>query len=183
MDRIRVTLAGRAAEDLFIGRITTGASDDLQKVTALAHQMVSIQGMNEAVGLLSYPPKQNGDPEFFRPHSEETGRIIDEEKKKLVDDQYNLVKELLTTHEEKLKALADRLLEKEVLVTEDLVAILGDRPWGLKDQYKKFVDVRKHLKEERLAFEAKQAEKAEAEAAAKSESPAEPSEPPAEKAE
>jgi len=71
-------------------------------------------------------------------------------------------------------------------VTEDLVAVMGERPWGLKDQYKKFVDVRKHLKEERLAYEAAQAEKAETEAAEKSEDtaePSEPSEPPAEKAE
>jgi len=186
LDRIRVTLAGRAAEDVFIGKITTGASDDLNKVTQLANQIVSVQGMNSAVGLLSYPPKQNGDPEFHRPFSEETGRLIDEEKRKLVDGEYEFVKDLLKTHEEKLKALADRLLEKEVLVTEDLVAVLGERPWGLKDQYKKFVDVRKHLKEERLAFEAKQAEekaeaeKAEAEAAEKGEDAAEPAEKPEE---
>merc|ERR1719472_496770 len=160
MDRIRVTLAGRAAEDLFIGRITTGASDDLQKVTALAHQMVSIQGMNEAVGLLSYPPKQNGDPEFIRPHSEETARIMDQEKKRLVDDQYNFVKKLLLEHEDKLKTLANRLLEKEVLVTEDLVDVLGERPFGLKDQYKKFVDVRRTLDAQRKAEAEAEAEKA-----------------------
>merc|ERR1712216_263982 len=130
VDRMRITLAGRAAEDLFIGRITTGAADDLNKVTNIAHQMVVVQGMNEAVGLLSYPPKQNGDPEFIRPHSEETARIMDQDK---------------------LKQLADRLLLKEVLVTEDLVDVLGERPFGLKDQYKKFVDVRRHLDAQRKA--------------------------------
>merc|ERR1719235_3088940 len=157
IDRMRITLAGRAAEDLFIGRITTGAADDLNKVTNIAHQMVVVQGMNEAVGLLSYPPKQNGDPEFVRPHSEETARIMDQEKKRLVDDQYNFVKKLLLEHEEKLKALADRLLIKEVLVTEDLVDILDERPFGLKDQYKKFVDVRRTLDAQRHAEEAAKA--------------------------
>lgn len=100
---------------------------------------------------MSYPPKQNGDPEFIRPHSEETARIMDQEKKRLVDDQYKFVKELLLQYQDKLKALADRLLVKEVLVTEDLVDVLGERPFGLKDQYKKFVDVRRSLEEQRQA--------------------------------
>jgi ATP-dependent Zn protease len=160
IDRMRITLAGRAAEDLFIGRITTGASDDLQKVTNIAHQMVVVMGMNDAVGLLSYPPKQNGDPEFIRPHSEETARIMDQEKKRLVDDQYSFVKTLLLEHEDKLRSLADRLLVKEVLVTEDLVDVLGERPFGLKEQYKKFVDVRRFLDKERQAVAAAAAEKA-----------------------
>merc|ERR1719235_919558 len=160
VDRMRITLAGRAAEDLFIGRITTGAADDLNKVTNIAHQMVVVMGMNEAVGLLSYPPKQNGDPEFVRPHSEETARIMDQEKKRLVDDQYNFVKKLLLEHETKLKELADRLLVKEVLVTEDLVDVLGERPFGLKDQYKKFVDVRRAIEQQRQAEEAAAVEKA-----------------------
>merc|ERR1719387_804404 len=116
--------------------------------------------MNEAVGLLSYPPKQNGDPEFVRPHSEETARIMDQEKKRLVDDQYSFVKKLLLEHEEKLRTLADRLLVKEVLVTEDLVDVLGERPFGLKDQYKKFVDVRRTLDQQRQAEEAAAAAKA-----------------------
>merc|ERR1719460_2812376 len=186
IDRMRITLAGRAAEDLFIGRITTGASDDLNKVTNIAHQMVVVQGMNEAVGLLYYPPKQNGDPEFIRPHSEETARIMDQEKKRLVDDQYNFVKNLLLEHQEKLKQLADRLLLKEVLVTEDLVDVLGERPFGLKDQYKKFVDVRRTIEQQRQAEEAAAAEKAanaaetEAEAAEKGEDAAEPAEKPEE---
>jgi len=127
--------------------------------------MVVVQGMNEAVGLLSYPPKQNGDPEFIRPHSEETARIMDQEKKRLVDDQYSFVKQLLLDHQDKLKQLADRLLLKEVLVTEDLVDVLGERPFGLKDQYKKFVDVRRHLDAQRKA-EADAAEAAAAEKAA-----------------
>merc|ERR1719478_472127 len=167
IDRMRITLAGRAAEDLFIGRITTGASDDLNKVTNIAHQMVVVQGMNEEVGLLSYPPKQNGDPEFVRPHSEETARIMDREKKRLVDDQYAFVKQLLLEHQDKLKALADRLLIKEFLVMEDLVDILGERPFGLKDQYKKFVDVRRTLEAQRQAEEAKAAEAKAAEEAKK----------------
>merc|ERR1711937_1003750 len=91
---------------------------------------------------------------------EETARIMDREKKRLVDDQYAFVKTLLLEHQEKLKTLADRLLLKEVLVTEDLVDVLGERPFGLKDQYKKFVDVRRTLEAQRQAEEAAAAEKA-----------------------
>merc|ERR1711985_210062 len=101
-----------------------------------------------------------------RPHSEETARIMDQEKKRLVDDQYSFVKKLLLEHEDKLKSLADRLLLKEVLVTEDLVDVLGERPFGLKDQYKKFVDVRRTLEQERKDFERAE-EKAAAEKAEK----------------
>jgi hypothetical protein len=85
---------------------------------------------------------------------------MDQEKKRLVDDQYNFVKKLLLDHEDKLKTLANRLLEKEVLVTEDLVDVLGERPFGLKDQYKKFVDVRRYLEQQRQAEEVAAAEKA-----------------------
>jgi len=85
---------------------------------------------------------------------------MDQEKKRLVDDQYNFVKKLLLEHEQKLRELADRLLVKEVLVTEDLVDVLGDRPFGLKDQYKKFVDVRRTIEQQRQAEEAAAAEKA-----------------------
>ena len=77
-------------------------------------QVGNVSSASEQVGLLSYPPKQNGDPEFVRPHSEETARIMDREKKRLVDDQYAFVKTLLLEHETKLKELADRLLLKEV---------------------------------------------------------------------
>jgi hypothetical protein len=94
---------------------------------------------------------------------------MDQEKKRLVDDQYSFVKQLLLEHQEKLKTLADRLLLKEVLVTEDLVDVLGERPFGLKDQYKKFVDVRRTLDAQRKA----EAEAAEADAAEKAASAAE----------
>merc|ERR1711937_1004020 len=91
---------------------------------------------------------------------EETARIMDREKKRLVDDQYAFVKTLLLEHETKLKELADRLLIKEVLVTEDLVDVLGERPFGLKDQYKKFVVVRRTIEQQRQAEEQAAAEKA-----------------------
>jgi len=156
IDRIRVTLAGRAAEELFIGKITTGAGDDLDKVNKLATSMVSIYGMNEAVGLLSYPPKEQ---EFFRPYSNKTGRLIDAEKMKLVNEQYEFVKELLLTHETLLRKLSARLLEKEVLVNDDLVEILGDRPFGVRSEYAKFIDVRKELDLEHAARDKAQAEK------------------------
>lgn len=81
-----MALGGRAAEEIIFGRITTGASDDLRKVTAIASQMIKIYGMNSRVGQLSYPPNQSGDPDFTKPFSEATAQVIDEELKLMVDE-------------------------------------------------------------------------------------------------
>ena len=85
-DMMCMALGGRAAEEIIFGRITTGASDDLRKVTAIASQMIKIYGMNSRVGQLSYPPNQSGDPDFTKPFSEATAQVIDEELKLMVDE-------------------------------------------------------------------------------------------------
>merc|ERR1719478_695494 len=90
-----VSLAGRAAEELFVGRISTGASDDLAKVTKMAYSMVAVFGMNPELGLLSYN-QNNASEQFYKPYSEETRKLIDREARSIVDAQYERVKILLT---------------------------------------------------------------------------------------
>jgi len=137
LDRISVALGGRAAEELFVGAISTGASDDLDKVTKMAYSMVTVYGMNPELGLISY--QQNAQEQFYKPYSEETGRKIDQETRIIVDGQYERVKNLLLEQKDKLEALADSLCEKETLVYADLVAVLGERPHGVKKELSKFV--------------------------------------------
>eukprot|EP00931_Biecheleriopsis_adriatica_P018675 TRINITY_DN12998_c0_g1_i1.p1 TRINITY_DN12998_c0_g1~~TRINITY_DN12998_c0_g1_i1.p1 ORF type:complete len:832 (+),score=182.19 TRINITY_DN12998_c0_g1_i1:55-2496(+) len=138
LDRIAVALGGRAAEELFVERISTGASDDLDKVTKMAYSMVTVYGMNPELGLISYG-QSNPSQEFYKPYSEETGRKIDTQTRAIVDEQYERVKQLLLDQKEKMIALADRLAEKETLVYNDLVEVLGERPHGIKAEFSKFV--------------------------------------------
>ncbi|CAE6944550.1 FTSH10 [Symbiodinium sp. CCMP2456] len=138
LDKIAVALGGRAAEELFVKRISTGASDDLDKVTKMAYSMVAVYGMNSELGLLSYG-QNNASEQFYKPYSEETGRKIDEQTRSIVDEQYRRVKELLEEQSEKLQLLADKLAEKETLVYHDLVEVLGERPYSIKEELNKFV--------------------------------------------
>jgi len=138
LDKIAVALGGRAAEELFVGQISTGASDDLNKVTQMANAMVAVYGMNAEVGLLSY--QQNSSQQFYKPYSEATGQMIDRETRAIVDQQYERVKALLTEHKDRLLAMTDRLAEKETLVYNDLVAVLGERPYGTKQEFTDFVN-------------------------------------------
>jgi len=138
LDKIAVSLGGRAAEELFIGRISTGASDDLDKVTRMAYSMVTLYGMNPAMGLVSFNPNSQND-QFYKPYSEETGRLVDREVRELVSQQYDRVKALLTEKTSLMKSLADELFEKETLVYTDLRGVLGERPYGMKKQFVQFV--------------------------------------------
>ena len=113
LDKLVVLLAGRAAEELFVGEISTGASDDLRKVTKIAYSIVSIFGMNKDVGLLSYPKEE--EMEMTKPYSDETARLIDKEARDIVEQQYAVCKALLLEKEELLKKFADLLFEKETV--------------------------------------------------------------------
>merc|ERR1719203_457748 len=95
LDKIAVALGGRAAEELFVGKISTGAADDLDKVTKMAYSMVSVYGMNPELGLLSFN-QQDASEQFYKPYSEVTGQLIDREARSIVDEQYDRVKALLT---------------------------------------------------------------------------------------
>merc|ERR1719401_941932 len=138
LDKIAVALGGRAAEELFTGRISTGAADDLDKVTKMAYSMVAVYGMNPELGLLSYG-QNNASEQFYKPYSEETGQLIDKEARRIVEQEYERVKVLLQEKTALMTALADRLAEKETLVYADLLDVLGERPFGIQDQYKQFV--------------------------------------------
>ncbi len=136
IDQICMTLGGRASEDIFFGKISTGASNDLQQITKIAYSMVTVYGMNEQVGNVSfYDPAQEN--YFTKPYSEETGKMIDHEVRKLIDEAYQRTKKLLTEKKEEVEKLAKELLVKEVLFKSDLEALIGKRPY----EEKKLLDV------------------------------------------
>ncbi len=130
-DQICMTLGGRASEEIFFGKISTGAQNDLQQITRMAYAMVTVYGMNEKVGNVSfYDPQQ--ETSFTKPYSEETSKLIDEEVRKLIDDAYERTKSLLTEKKEQVRILAEELLEKEVLFQSDVEALIGKRPFEEK---------------------------------------------------
>ncbi|HLP19787.1 MAG TPA: ATP-dependent zinc metalloprotease FtsH [Chitinophagales bacterium] len=130
LDRMCMTLAGRAAERIVFDKISTGAQNDLDHVTRVAYAMVSIFGMNEKVGNVSFYDMQNQNT-FSKPFSEETARLIDDEARKIIEAQYLRAQNLLRDKRKELDALADLLLKKEVLFKDDLEALIGKRPFDL----------------------------------------------------
>ncbi len=126
MDEICMTLGGRAAEEIVFGKISTGAQNDLQRITQLAYAMVTVYGMNDKVGNVSfYDPQQ--DTTFTKPYSDETAKVIDEEVRKLIDTAYQRTLNLLTEKREQLNTIAKSLLEKEILFKSDLEELIGKR--------------------------------------------------------
>jgi cell division protease FtsH len=126
--QICMTLGGRAAEEIFFGKISTGASNDLQQITRIAYSMVTAYGMCERIGNVSfYDPSQENT--FTKPYSEETGKIIDEEVRKIIDQAYIKTKELLVEKREQVELLAKALLDKEVLHKSDVEELIGKRPF------------------------------------------------------
>jgi cell division protease FtsH len=131
MDQMCMTLGGRAAEEIFFGKISTGAQNDLQQITKMSYAMVTVYGMNAKVGNLSfYDPQQENT--FTKPYSDETGKLIDDEVRALVDTAYKRTLHLLTEKKEQVDKLAQALLEREVLHQQDVEDLLGKRPYGEK---------------------------------------------------
>jgi cell division protease FtsH len=127
-DQMCMTLGGRAAEQIFFGKISTGASNDLQQITKMAYSMVTTYGMNDKIGNVSfYDPSQENT--FQKPFSEETGKIIDEEVRKMIDAAYHRTLDLLTLRKGEVEKLAKELLDKEVLHKSDVEALIGMRPY------------------------------------------------------
>ena len=128
LDEMCATLGGRAAEEVVFGRISTGALNDLEKVTRQATAMVSFFGMSPKIGNLSYYDSTGqSDYTFSKPYSEMTAQVIDEEIMRIVEEQYQRAKDILSANMEKLNQLAGLLLEKEVIFSEDLEHIFGKR--------------------------------------------------------
>jgi len=139
-DTMCMTLGGRAAERIFFGKVTTGAQDDLQKVTKSAYAQITQYGMNEAVGNVSFQEKQQGEMSFEKPFSEQTAQLVDEEAKKMINSAMARTMALLTEKKDVVEKVALRLLEKEVLVREDMIELLGPRPFAEKTTYEEFVE-------------------------------------------
>ena len=130
LDEICATLGGRAAEQAVFGNISTGALSDLERVTKQAQAMVTIYGLNDKVGNISYYDSSGqSEYSFGKPYSEQTAKLIDEEISKLIETQYQRAVNILTENRDKLDALAQKLLDKEVIFREDLEEIFGKRAW------------------------------------------------------
>ena len=135
LDEMCAALGGRAAEKVIFNKISTGALSDLEKVTRQAKAMVSIYGLNDTLGNITYYDSSGQtDYNFSKPYSEQTAQVIDKEISKIIEKQYERAIDLLKNSQEKLKQLADRLLEKEVVFKDDLENILGKRPYKTNNE-------------------------------------------------
>ncbi|KIV85424.1 hypothetical protein PV11_01120 [Exophiala sideris] len=137
MDRMAMTLGGRVSEEIWFDTVTSGASDDFNKVTRMATAMVTEWGMSSKIGYLHY---KDDEQRLHKPFSEETARNIDQEVRRIVDEAYQQCKDLLLEKKEQLQAVAEELLKKEVLVRDDLVRILGKRPFEDQGDFHKYFD-------------------------------------------
>ena len=138
LDEMCATLGGRAAEKIMFNKISTGALSDLEKVTKQARAIVSVYGLNDKIGNITYYDSSGQtDYNFTKPYSEETAKKIDEEISFIIEKQYKRACDILKKNKSKLSALASRLLEKEVIFKEDLVKILGERPYSKEELKKK----------------------------------------------
>ncbi|MEP7257555.1 MAG: ATP-dependent zinc metalloprotease FtsH [Flavitalea sp.] len=128
MDQICMTLGGRASEDIFFGKISTGAQNDLQQITRIGYSMVTVYGMNAKIGNVSFydPSAENS---FTKPYSEETSRLIDEEVRNLIEKAYEKTRALLVEKKMQVELLAEALLTKEVLFQSDVEKLIGKRPF------------------------------------------------------
>jgi len=138
MDSMCMTLGGRVAEDITFGRISTGAQNDLERITKLAYAMVAVYGMNDRVGNVSFRDS-SGEAQFHKPYSDQTAELIDDEVRKLIADVYERTKLLLLEKQDGLIKIAEKLLEKEILFQSDLEELLGKRPFGNRTTYEDFV--------------------------------------------
>ncbi len=127
LDRMCMTLGGRAAEDIVFGKISTGAQNDLDRVTTMAYSMVSVFGMNKKVGNVSFYSMSQ--EQFQKPYSDETARLIDDEVRQLIDSEYVRAKKLLSDHRDALEKLARELLDREVILKSDVERLIGARPF------------------------------------------------------
>ena len=138
-DGMCMTMGGRVAEDIVFSKISTGAQNDLERITKLAYAMVTIYGMNNTVGNVSFHDPQN-EYNFNKPYSEKTSEMIDVEVRKLIAEVYARTKDLLTEKRDGLEKLAQKLIEKEILFQADLEEILGKRPFDNRTTYDEFVN-------------------------------------------
>ena len=152
LDEMCATLGGRAAEELFTGHISTGAMNDLERVTKQAYGMIAYAGMSDKLPNLCY--YNNEEYSFSKPYSDRTAELIDEEVKRMINEQYERAKEVLTTQKEGHNRLAKLLMEKEVIFAEDVENIFGKRPWASRSEEIMNQEGPKELTEEKSSEEA-----------------------------
>ncbi|MFT4833737.1 MAG: AFG3 family protein [Marinoscillum sp.] len=138
MDEMCMALGGRVAEDLVFNKISTGALSDLERITKVAYSIVTIYGMNDKIGNVSFYDAKQSEYNFSKPYSEATAEIIDKEVKKLIDEAYKRTKELLESKRKELEIIAKELLAKEILFQADIDRLIGKRPFAKETTYEKF---------------------------------------------
>ena len=134
MDEMCAALGGRAAEKIIFGKVSTGALSDLEKVTRQATAMVTVYGLSDKIGNISYYDSSGQNSSFNKPYSEQTARTIDEEVRAITEEAYARALQVLEENKESLSKLAHELLKKEVIFREDLEILFGKRPWDSNDK-------------------------------------------------
>ncbi|XP_043474966.1 AFG3-like protein 2 [Leptopilina heterotoma] len=167
-DKMCMTLGGRVSEEMFFKRITTGAQDDLQKITKMAYSQIIHYGMNEKIGNVSFEMPEQGSPYTDKPYSENTAQMIDQEARKMIDSAKKRTRQVLEDHKNDVIKVAERLLKQEILSREDMIETLGPRPFKELSTYEEFVEgtgsfeedtsLPKGLKDWNLSKEDKEAE-------------------------
>jgi AFG3 family protein len=140
MDEMCMAFGGRAAEEIVFGKISTGALSDLERITKVAYSMVTIYGMNAAIGNMSYYDSKQADYAFQKPYSDATAEKIDKEVRAIIDEAYQRTKALLIQHRQYLDVIAKELLEKEILFQADLERLIGKRPFDKPTTYQQFTN-------------------------------------------
>lgn len=164
IDMMCMTLGGRAAEEVVFKKISTGAQNDLERITKMAYGMVTMYGMNEKVGNVSFNDPNN-EFGFGKPYSEHTAELIDEEVRKLIASAYERTKGLLIEKRESLEIIAKELLKKEIIFQSDLEKLIGKRPFDQKTNYQEYMDKVEVEAEDKVEVKPADAEKALAESA------------------
>lgn len=178
MDEMCMTLGGRAAEEIIFEKISTGALSDLERVTKMAYSIVTIYGMNDKIGNISFYDSKQSEYNFTKPYSEETARTIDEEVRKLIESAFKRTKDLLKDKKSELEVVAKELLEKEIIFQSDLERLIGKRPFARQTTYEAFTNgtMEKNKKAKEEADRKKEKAKA-AKVAAQNKDEAAPSDP------
>lgn len=145
-DEMCMALGGRAAEEIIFGKISTGALSDLERITKLAYSIVTVYGMNDKIGNVSFYDSKQSEYNFTKPYSDATAELIDKEVKKLIDKAYLHVKELLQSKRKELEILAKELLKREIIFQSDLESLIGKRPFKTLTTYEAYTN---HTDEEK----------------------------------
>ena len=140
IDEMCMALGGRVAEEIIFEKISTGALSDLERITKMAYSIVSVYGMNDKIGNISYYDSKQQDYNFTKPYSEFTARLIDEEVKKLIEKAYDRTKKLLSSKKKELEILAKELLKREIIFQADLEKLIGKRPFENQTAYEAFTN-------------------------------------------